>query len=291
VYVYDNGSTDATAKVAADAGAVVRSESRPGKGNVVARMLADIDADVYVMVDGDDTYDPSVAPLMVDMLLDGQLDLVTAVRRSDAEAAAYRRGHILGNRLFTFLHKRLFGQGCTDVFSGYRVLSRRFAKTFPATATGFEIEAEMTAHALDIGAPMGEVPCRYTERMAGSESKLRTYRDGLRIFLRSMLYFKEMKPFRFFAGVSVALTIAALALGIPVVLDFRRTGQVLRLPSAVLSVGIEVLAFLCLTCGVILNSLSHSRRETKRLAYLALGPPFDAADGPFLQARTDANCQ
>ena len=274
VYVYDNASTDATGDRAREAGAVVRVETRPGKGFVVRRMLSDIEADVYVIVDGDDTYEAAAAPLMVKTLLDGQLDLVTAVRQSPEDSAAYRRGHVIGNRLFTVLHRRLFGEGCTDVFSGYRVLSRRFAKTFPATATGFEIEAEMTAHALDIGAPIGEVPCGYTERIEGSESKLRTYRDGMRIFFRSMLYFKEMKPFRFFAVLSVLLTIAALAIGIPVILEFARTGQVLRLPSALLSVGIEVVAFLSLTCGVILNSMSHARRETKRLAYLALGPPF-----------------
>lgn len=268
VFVYDNCSTDSTADAAREAGAHVRIEDRPGKGFVVRRMLADVDADVYVIVDGDDTYDAAAAPRMIEAMLTRQLDLVTAVRRSDTEGAAYRRGHVLGNRLFTLLHRRLFGKGCNDVFSGYRVLSRRFAKTFPAISTGFEIEAEMTAHALDIGAPMGEVDCGYRERPPDSESKLRTYRDGARILFRSMLHFKEMKPFRFFAAISCALALISIGLGIPVLVTFARTGQVPRLPTAVLSVGIGLAAVAALTSGVILSSLAQGRREVKRLAYL-----------------------
>ena len=274
VYVYDNRSTDETARVAREAGATVRHENRQGKGYVVQRMLADIDADVYVMVDGDDTYEAAAAKKMIDLLVDQQLDMVTGVRESINAEAAYRRGHVLGNRLFTVLHRRLFGEGCTDVFSGYRVLSRRFAKTFPATSEGFEIEAEMTAHALDVGAPIGEVPCSYIERIDGSESKLRTYRDGTRILLRSILYFKEMKPFRFFAMLSAVLTLAALALGIPVIVEFADTRTVPRLPTALLSVGLQVIAFVSLMCGIILDSLARARREVKRLAYLTVERTF-----------------
>ncbi|MEO7403376.1 MAG: protein rfbJ [Burkholderiales bacterium] len=181
---------------------------------------------------------------------------------------------MFGNRLFTLLHRRLFGEGCSDVFSGYRALSRRFAKTFPATSAGFEIEAEMTAHALDIGAPMGEVCCTYFERAKASESKLRTYRDGFRILLRSVLYFKEMKPFRFFAIMGAGLTLAALGLGIPVILEFADSRTVPRFPTALLAVGLQVLGFVALVCGIILDSLARARREAKRLAYLSFSSSF-----------------
>ncbi|MGE3836231.1 MAG: glycosyltransferase family 2 protein, partial [Acidimicrobiia bacterium] len=271
VYVYDNCSTDGTAEVARAAGACVRSERRSGKGHVVRRMLADVEADVYVLVDGDDTYDAGAAPAMVDLLLTEQLDMVTGVRQSTDDAgAAYRRGHVVGNRLFTGLHRRLFGDGCTDVFSGYRVLSRRFAKSFPAGSSGFEIEAEMTAHALDIGAPIDEFPSAYVERVEGSESKLRTYRDGLRILVQSIVYFKELHPFRFFAALSTALFVLALALGIPVIVEFADSGTVPRLPTALLSLGIVVVAFISLNCGIVLHSLARARREAKKLHYLAV---------------------
>lgn len=270
VYVYDNCSTDDTAVIAASAGAVVRHERRPGKGHVVRRMLADIDADVYVMVDGDDTYEAAAAPRMVAMLVDERLDMVIGVRQAVDEDAAYRRGHVLGNRLFTTLHRRLFGEGCSDVFSGYRVLSRRFAKSFPATSEGFEIEAEMTAHALDIGATMGEVPCAYSERSEGSESKLRTYRDGARILVRSVLHFKEMHPFRFFAYAAMLLMVASVAIGIPIIVEFAESGEVPRLPSAVLAVGLALVGVISMTCGVILDSLARGRREAKRMFYLSL---------------------
>ncbi len=270
VYVYDNCSTDDTAEVAAAAGAVVRKEHRPGKGHVVRRMLADIEADIYVMVDGDDTYEAAAAPRMVDKLIDEHLDMVTGVRHAVDEDAAYRRGHVLGNRMFTSMHRRLFGSGCTDVFSGYRVLSHRFAKSFPATSSGFEIEAEMTAHALDLDAAIGEVACEYRERGAGSESKLRTYRDGTRILLRSVHYFKEMHPIRFFAWIAAVLLAASFALGIPVIIEYADSHTVPRLPSAVLAVGLALVGVISLTCGVILDSLARGRREAKRLFYLAL---------------------
>lgn len=277
VYVYDNGSTDATAKVAADAGAVVRTEHRPGKGHVVARMLADIDADVYVMVDGDDTYDATVAPAMVRMLLDGPLDLVTGVRRAVDADGAYRRGHVLGNRLFTALHRRLFGDGCSDVFSGYRVMSRRFAKSFPARSSGFEIETELTAHALELGAPMGEIDCDYSERPSGSASKLRTYRDGTRILRHSLGYFKDWHPLRFFGTIGISLTVLAIVLGIPLLIEYADSHTVPRFPTAFVTVGLMVVACISVTCGIILDSLSKGRREAKRLQYLALGPPTDGS--------------
>jgi glycosyltransferase involved in cell wall biosynthesis len=272
VYVYDNCSTDATFERAAESNAIVRREPKPGKGNVVRRMLADIDADVYVLVDGDDTYDASVAPAMVTKLCVEQLDMVIGVREADDQLAAYRKGHVLGNRAFNVLHRRLFGGGVTDVFSGYRVLSRRFAKTFPASSSGFEIEAEMTAHALDIGAPIGELVCRYRERSDGSASKLRTYRDGTRILLRSFLYFKELRPFRFFTTIAAAFLVLSLAFGVPVIVEFARTSKVPRFPTAFLSVGLALVGVVAASCAVILDSLARGRREAKRLAYLAHAP-------------------
>lgn len=270
VYVYDNQSTDATVEEARRAGAVVRHERRQGKGFVVQRMLADIEADVYVLVDGDDTYEAAAAPAMVELLIAEQLDMVTGVREPADGAAAYRRGHVLGNRLFTALHRRLFGGGCTDVFSGFRVMSRRFAKSMPVTSEGFEIEAEMTAHALHVAAPMAELTCGYNERPEGSHSKLRTYRDGFRILLRSMLYLKELRPFRFFAILGLVLSVAALALGIPIVFEYLETSRVPRFPTAILSVGLQLSGFLAVACGVILDSVARGRREAKRLAYLAI---------------------
>jgi glycosyltransferase involved in cell wall biosynthesis len=284
VYVYDNGSTDRTVDVANDAGATVRTEPRRGKGNVVRRMLADIDADIYVVVDGDDTYDASAVVAMISKLRADQLDMVTAIRSTQPDTIAYRRGHAWGNRAFTLLLRRLFGPGASDVFSGYRVLSRRFAKSFPASATGFEIEAEMTAHALDLGMPVGEVVCEYSERGDGSESKLRTYRDGFRILARSFLYFKELHPFRFFVAIAGVLTIGSLALGVPVVVEYARTSQVLRLPSAVLSVGMALTAAIALACAIILDSIARGRRESKRIEYLRHQPVRPPSAGHGVKA-------
>jgi glycosyltransferase involved in cell wall biosynthesis len=278
IYVYDNASTDRTAQVAADAGAIVRHESRPGKGNVVRRMLADIDAEIYVMVDGDDTYEAAASTAMVNRLRSEQLDMITGIRVTEMTThsdEAYRRGHVLGNRAFTYLHRRLFGQGVGDVFSGYRVMSRRFVKSFPASSSGFEIEAEMTAHAVDLGVPIGEMPCGYSERPIGSESKLRTYRDGMRILLHSFLYFKELHPFRFFMTVAMLFFLGSFGLGIPVVIDYVRTSQVLRVPTAVLSVGLALIAVIAAACAVILDSVARGRREAKRLEYLRHKPPSD----------------
>jgi hypothetical protein len=270
IFVYDNASTDATAERARAAGALVRSEPRRGKGSVVSRMFADIDADVYVMADGDSTYDPEASPAMVRLLVDQNLDMVVGCRR--AEGSAFPRGHVVGNRLFNRMLKMLFGTRFTDVFSGYRVLSRRFVKTFPVRFTGFEIETELTAHTAEIGLPYAEVSTVYRSRDEASTRKLRTLRDGIRITLAAILLFKEMRPLRFFTGIALALTTIAVALGAVVVEEFLATGLVLRLPTAVLSASIQIVAFICLTAGLILDSVCRNRREVRRLAYLALSP-------------------
>jgi glycosyltransferase involved in cell wall biosynthesis len=274
VYVYDNGSSDDTAEVARRAGAVVRHEPVVGKGNVVRRMFADIDADVYVMIDGDDTYDASAAPAMVRSLIDENLDMVVGARVSDS-TMAYRRGHVVGNKAFSRLHAFLFGSGFGDVFSGFRVLSRRLVKSFPTTANGFEIEAELSIHALDIKASCKEVPTRYRARGEHSASKLRTFRDGCRILLRSMLLYRELHPARFFGAFFVAFAAAGLVLAVPVLSEFARSGQVPRFPTAILAASLELLAVIVLTCGVILDSIARRHREVKRLHYLQHAAPAD----------------
>jgi glycosyltransferase involved in cell wall biosynthesis len=274
VYVCDNASTDATAKVAEAAGAIPFAEPHKGKGNAVRRMFADVDADVYVMVDGDGTYDPAVAPTMVRMLLDRNLDMVVATRQSlDGHEDPYRRGHVLGNVLLTQVISRLFHENFSDVLSGYRVMSRRFVKSLPVFSAGFEIEAELSAHAVRVRAACDEVAAMYRARPVGSPSKLRTYRDGLRILLHSIRLYEEMRPFPFFALWFALLSAVALGLGIPVVDEFARTGQVLRFPTSFLALGIQVVAFICLTAGVILRSVGRTRDEARRLAYLSMPPP------------------
>jgi len=272
IYVYDNNSSDRTVEVAAAAGAVVRRESLQGKGNVVRRMFADIDADVYVLVDGDDTYHAPSAPALVAKLIDEQLDMVNAQRISTGEAA-YRRGHVLGNRLLTGLVGGIFGKRSDDMLSGYRVFSRRFAKSFPALAGGFEIETELTVHALEMRMPFGEVPTPYKERPAGSVSKLSTYKDGLRILFMIGKLVKEERPFQSFAIIAAGLVLASLFFAVPVILTYIDTGLVPRLPTAVLSAALMILAFLSLTCGLILDTVTRGRRELKRLAYLSLPAP------------------
>jgi glycosyltransferase involved in cell wall biosynthesis len=267
VYVYDNGSTDRTAAVAASAGAVVRHEHTVGKGNVVRRMFADIEADIYVMVDGDDTYDASAAPSMVRTLVDDNVDMVIGARVSEADDA-YRRGHVLGNKVFNRLHAVLFRSEFGDVFSGYRVLSRRLVKSFPTTATGFDIEAELSVHAVDIKASSTEVPTRYRSRGEDSMSKLRTYSDGMRILLRSILLYREMHPARFFGAFFVLFSLTGVVLAVPVVSEFARSGQVPRFPTAILAAALELLAAIVLTAGVVLDSIARRHREVKRLHYL-----------------------
>ena len=267
IYVYDNGSTDRTVERAKAAGAVVRHEPLPGKGNVVRRMFADVDADVYLLVDGDGTYDASAAPLLVERLIDDQLDMVNASRVTD-QAAAYRSGHRLGNTLISGAVARIFGNRFRDILSGYRVFSRRFVKSFPALAVGFEIETELTVHALALRMPIAEIDTRYDERTAGSVSKLHTYRDGFRILGTILKLAKEERPLLFFSVIAALLAMIAIALSVPIFEEFTRTGLVPRFPTAILSTGIMILAFLSLACGFVLDTVTRGRHEMKRLHYL-----------------------
>lgn len=276
IYVYDNNSTDATAREAAAAGAIVRHEPRQGKGNVVRRMFADIDADVYVMADGDSTYDASSAPAMVDLLRSARLDMVVAKRITAGNGdGAYRRGHRTGNRAMTRVVARLFGECFTDIFSGYRVFSRRFVKSFPALATGFEIETELTVHALQLGVPVAELPTPYFARPAGSASKLSTYADGWRIFLMILELYKDVRPRRFFGFIGTVLLLLAGILAWPLLVTWLEIGLVPRFPTAILATGVSLLAFISLACGIILDSVARGRLEGKRLAYLAVRPLRD----------------
>ena len=268
IYVYDNGSTDQTAERARAAGAVVRSEPLRGKGNVVRRMFADVDADVYVLVDGDATYDAAAAPALVDRLVDEQLDMVNASRVSD-QVAAYRAGHRLGNKLISGAVARIFGNRFRDILSGYRVFSRRFVKSFPALASGFEIETELTVHALGLRMPIAEIDTRYDERPAGSASKLQTYRDGFRILGTILRLAKEERPLLFFSIITALLALIAIALSVPVFEEYSRTGLVPRFPTAILATGMMILAFLNGMVGLILDTVVRGRRETRRLAYLS----------------------
>lgn len=272
VYVYDNGSNDETAQVARDAGARVFGEPMVGKGNVVRRMFADIEADIYLLVDGDDTYDAGAAPRMVASLIAAGADILTA-RRIHTEAAAYRPGHVFGNRLLTGLAALLFDVKLTDMLSGYRVMSRRFVKSFPLTAQGFGIETELTIHAVRLMMPMLEMDTRYKERPLGSVSKLNTWRDGFRILNTIGYLVREERPLVFFSFFFLLLAAVSLIIGTPVVTEYLRTGQVPRLPTAVLATGLMLLAFLSLTCGLILDTVTRGRWELKRMAYLAIPGP------------------
>ncbi|HEY1555619.1 MAG TPA: glycosyltransferase family 2 protein [Kofleriaceae bacterium] len=274
VYVYDNNSTDKTVEVAKAAGAVVRRERRPGKGNVVRRMFQDVEADVYVMVDGDDTYDASRAPELVERLVDDNLDMVVG-RRIETHQAAYRAGHRLGNRVLTGLVARLFGAALVDMLSGYRVFSRRFAKSFPSSAREFEIETELTVHAMQMKMALAEIDTNYKERPPGSTSKLRTFRDGWRILLTITNLMRNERPLLFFALIGAVFFAVALALGIPVIVDYAHTGLVLRFPTAILASALVVIAVMCFATGAILDLVAHVRRESKRLAYLQHASPAE----------------
>jgi glycosyltransferase involved in cell wall biosynthesis len=274
IYVYDNNSKDETAQRAYEAGAVVRRELRQGKGNVVRRMFADIEADVYVLVDGDDTYDASAAPMLVRRLIEDGYDIVSG-RRVATGQAAYRAGHVLGNRLLTGLTAAMFRVRLRDLLTGYRIMSRRFVKSFPFTAEGFGIETELTVHAVRLLMPMIEIDTRYKERPPGSVSKLNTWRDGFRILLTIVSLVREERPLVFFSSLFVFLALFSLAIGTPVVLDYFATGLVPRLPTAVLSMGMMVLAFLSLASGLILDTVTRGRWELKRIAYLAIPGPQD----------------
>jgi glycosyltransferase involved in cell wall biosynthesis len=272
VYVYDNNSRDRTRDVAAEAKAVVRTEKQQGKGHVVRRMFADIDADVYVMADGDLTYDPTAAPQMVDLLLAEQLDMVVGTRRHE-EKDAYRGGHLLGNKLFTALLSGLFGRSFSDIFSGYRVFSRRFVKSFPVLSSGFEIETEISVHALELRMPVGEVETIYAARPEGSQSKLSTFSDGARILRTIVTLYRVERPALFYGVIGAVLLITAILLAIPLVVTYAHTGLVPRLPTAILVTGITIVAVLCFFAGLILDTVTRGRREVRRLAYLSLAGP------------------
>ena len=269
VYVYDNNSTDRTREVAAAAGAVVRSESQPGKGSVVRRMFADIEADAYVLVDGDGTYDASAAPEMVRRLLEERLDMVTAIR-VDESVGAYRPGHRFGNLMLTGMVRLVFGDRITDMLSGYRTFSRRFVKSFPALAHGFETETEFTVHALELHLPVGELPTPYRERPAGSASKLHTIRDGIRILGTIAALVRRERPLPFFGGLAALLLLLAALLMVSVLETYLQTGLVPRMPSFLASVGLTILAWLSIACGLILDTVTQGRREAKRMAYLSI---------------------
>ena len=272
VYVYDNNSADRTCEIARKAGAVVRSERQQGKGHVVRRMFADIDADVYLMADGDLTYDPQAAPEMVSLLLNEQLDMVVGTRKHE-EKDAYRGGHVLGNRIFTGLLARLFGRSFNDIFSGYRVFSRRFVKSFPVLSEGFEIETEMSVHALELRMPVGEVETRYLARPEGSESKLSTYSDGWRILKTIGTLYRVERPTLFYGMIGAFLVAAAIVLSIPLAITYLHTGLVPRVPTAILVTGMTIVAVLCFFTGLILDTVTRGRREMRRLAYLSLDAP------------------
>ncbi|MEN3749032.1 glycosyltransferase family 2 protein [Sphingomonas sp. HF-S3] len=273
VYVYDNNSRDRTVEVARAAGAVVRTERMQGKGSVVRRMFADIDADVYVMADGDATYDAEAAPAMVAKLLDEGLDMVVGTRVHEA-VEAYRRGHVLGNRVMTGFLASLFGRSFTDIFSGYRVFSRRFVKSFPVLSSGFEIETAISIHALELKMPVGEIETVYLARPEGSESKLNTYRDGLRILGVILTLYRIERPMLFFGAIAGLLALLAIVLAIPLAVTYAHTGLVPRFPTAILATGLMILASLNLFAGLILDTVVHGRREMRRLAYLAQPGPL-----------------
>lgn len=272
IYVYDNNSKDRTTEIARAAGAVVRTEPQQGKGNVVRRMFSDVEAEIYVLVDGDNTYEAAAAPRLVEALIDQRLDMITGSRVTEI-AEAYRPGHRFGNWMLTSLVAYFFGCRTRDMLSGYRVFSRRFIKSFPALSRGFEIETELTVHALELRMPIADIETAYVDRPPGSESKLSTYRDGFRILRMIVNLVKEERPYQFFSLVSVALIVLAMILFYPVLTDFIATGLVPRLPTAVLVAAIFLMAVLSFVAGVILDTVTLGRREIKRLHYLSLAAP------------------
>jgi len=287
IFVYDNGSVDRTALVAREAGAIVRREPLRGKGNVMRRMFADIDADVYVLVDGDGTYDAASAPTLVTRLLEENADMVNGARQEQC-AQAYRRGHRFGNRILTALVSYFFGEQLTDMLSGYRVLSRRFVKSFPALASGFEIETELTVHALQLHLPIIEVVTPYRDRPPASASKLRTIPDGVRILRLIARLVREERPLEFFSSVAALMAITSLLLIAPIVREFLRTGLVPRLPTAVLSTGLMLVSCLSLACGLILATVTRGRIEAKRLRYLQISMRRERSDRHFSEPITDS---
>lgn len=275
VYVYDNNSSDGTIAVARDAGAVVRTERIQGKGAVVRRMFADIDADIYVMADGDATYDAESAPAMVAKLVDEQLDMIVGSRVSQ-EQESYRRGHRFGNAMLTGMLARLFGRSFTDILSGYRIFSRRFVKSFPSLSAGFEIETEISVHALELKMPVAEVETRYFARPEGSTSKLGTYRDGWRILSTILTLYRIERPILYFGSIGGLLIAVAILLALPLGLTYIETGLVPRMPTAILVTGLVIIAALCIFAGLILDTVVRARHEIRRLAYLSLAAPGGA---------------
>jgi glycosyltransferase involved in cell wall biosynthesis len=268
IYVYDNNSMDNSATEARAGGAIVRSEPRQGKGFVVRRMFADIDADIYLMCDADETYDASAAPALVDELINNGLDMVVGTRTATT-GTAYRPAHKFGNWMLTTLVRTMFGNGFSDMLSGYRVFSRRFVKSFPLMSQGFEIETELTIHALQLEMPAEELPTDFKDRVAGSESKLRTVSDGTRILWTILTLLKQERPFYLFGLAALVLALGSMTLGYPVIVEYMRSGTVPRLPTAVLATGMMILAWLCLFSGLILDTVTRGREEAKRLRYLA----------------------
>jgi glycosyltransferase involved in cell wall biosynthesis len=268
VYVYDNNSVDQTIAVATEAGAVCRTEPQQGKGNVVRRMFSDIEADVYVIVDGDDTYDATSVKRLIEPVLYQQADMVNAVRVATGKEA-YRPGHRFGNVMLTGVLSRTFGDRCTDMLSGYRAMSRRFVKSFPALSEGFEIETEITVHALELGLRIVEITAPYKERPEGSVSKLNTYRDGIRILWLIVLLLKAERPFRFFAAISAGVFLLTAVLAAPLAVTYLETGLVPRFPTAIVVTGLSIVGLLTLMSGIILETVTRGRRESKRMHYLS----------------------
>lgn len=269
IYVFDNNSTDDTARQAAKAGARVFRETRQGKGNVVRRMFADVDADIYVMADGDGTYDPADAPSLVSALITERVDMVVGTRRDVTEDAG-RAGHAFGNKLFNGVYQMIFGSDFTDIFSGYRVFTRRYVKSFPAISTGFEIETEMSVHASQLMIPVVEMEMDYGRRPEGSDSKLRTFHDGFKILRMFATLMKETRPAMFYTLISAFFALGSIALMIPVILIWLETGLVERIPTAIVATGMMVIAFLLMSCGLILDSLCRARVEQKRILFLGV---------------------
>lgn len=276
IYVFDNNSSDGSRELAAGAGAIVRRVAQQGKGHVVRRMFADVDADIYIMADGDATYEAAAAPRMIAAMLEDNLDMVVGCRKSEEEEA-YRPGHRFGNWALTSLLKQLFGRSFTDILSGYRVFSRRFVKSFPVLSAGFEIETEISVHALELAMPVAEVTTAYGARPEGSVSKLSTYRDGWRILHTIITLYRIERPVLFFGLIAAVLAATGLALSVPLILTYLETGLVPRFPTAILVTGLMILATLSGMCGLILDTVVRGRREVRRLSYLGFRAPSDYA--------------